>query len=219
MVEVAKPRRIPTQKRGEERVEQILDATADLVLKLGGDAITTNHIAKRAGVNVGTLYHFFSNKFEIFYALLARSLGKLETAVLAAASEPATTAAEWMDRIVDAHARIWLEEVGAVRLWAVVRSRTELWSLQEQYDDRVVAEYEAGLKRYCPHIPPSRRRSFARLIAVILSAVLDDAMEAPTRERKMLILEVRALLREYVGQGRGSARRERQSRSRGYGAA
>jgi AcrR family transcriptional regulator len=203
MATVAKLRRAPTQKRGEERVQQILDATADLALELGGDAVTTNHIAKRAGVNVGTIYHFFSNKFEIFCALLDRSLGRLETEVRAANSEPAASAAEWMERIVDAHVRIWLTEEGAIRLWVTTRNRPELRSLLERYDDCVVSEYVAGLKRYCPHIPPSRRRSFAQVVNTIMTAVLDEAIDASTiRERNTMVLELRTLLREYVERGR-----------------
>jgi AcrR family transcriptional regulator len=203
MAKVVKPRRAPTQKRGEERVQQILDAAADLALELGGDAVTTNHIAKRAGVNVGTIYHFFSNKFEIFCALLDRSLGRLEAEVRAATSEPAASAAEWMDRIVDAHVRIWLAEEGAIRLWVTTRNRSELRSLLERYDDCVVAEYVAGLKRYSPQIPPSRRRSFAQVANIIMTAVLDEAIDAPTtRERNMMVLEMRTLLREYVERGR-----------------
>ena len=68
----AKMRRKPTQQRGEERVQQILDATVELVLEIGTDSITTNHIARRADVNVGTVYHFFKDKFEIFRAVIGR---------------------------------------------------------------------------------------------------------------------------------------------------
>ena len=61
--------RIPVQKRGQQRVEAILDAAEAVFGEMGVDAATTNAIAERAGASVGSLYHFFANKDAILYAL------------------------------------------------------------------------------------------------------------------------------------------------------
>ncbi len=45
--------------------EKILDVTSKLIIKQGYKKTTTRQIIKEAGVNYGTLYHFFRDKEEI----------------------------------------------------------------------------------------------------------------------------------------------------------
>jgi AcrR family transcriptional regulator len=53
-------------------VEAILEATFQLLESDGLTNLTTNHIAERAGVSIGTLYQYFSDREEILYALSKR---------------------------------------------------------------------------------------------------------------------------------------------------
>ncbi len=55
-------------------VEAIYDATIQVLLKRGQDRLTTVHVAKRAGVSVGTLYQYFPNKQALLLALLERHM-------------------------------------------------------------------------------------------------------------------------------------------------
>jgi len=64
--------RAPVQKRGQQRVEAILDAAESVFGEMGVEAGTTNAIAERAGASVGSLYHFFANKDAILLALAER---------------------------------------------------------------------------------------------------------------------------------------------------
>jgi AcrR family transcriptional regulator len=57
-----RPRRAPRQRRAEDTVAILLDATERVVSKSGFHAATTNAIAKVAGVSIGTLYHYFPTK-------------------------------------------------------------------------------------------------------------------------------------------------------------
>lgn len=64
--------RAPVQKRGQQRVDAILDAAEAVFSEMGVEAGTTNAIAERAGASVGSLYHFFANKEAILQALTLR---------------------------------------------------------------------------------------------------------------------------------------------------
>ena len=67
-------RRIPRQIRAEETVSAILEAAAQ-VLEAGGLAgFTTNAVAERAGVSIGTLYQYFADKRAILVAAAQREL-------------------------------------------------------------------------------------------------------------------------------------------------
>src|SRR5258706_15921924 len=76
-----KPRKLPRQARSKATVDAIVEACARLLQ--GGDyaAVTTNHIAERAGVGIGTLYEFFPNKESIVAALAERRLAGLVAVV------------------------------------------------------------------------------------------------------------------------------------------
>ncbi|MDG4830321.1 TetR/AcrR family transcriptional regulator [Solwaraspora sp. WMMD1047] len=67
------PRRTPRQLRSRDTVEVLLEAAAQ-VFQREGYAATTNRIADRAGVSIGSLYQYFPNKNAILHALAERHL-------------------------------------------------------------------------------------------------------------------------------------------------
>jgi AcrR family transcriptional regulator len=75
------PRKAPRQSRSQATVKAILDATARILVERGFAAVTTNAVAERAGVSVGSLYQYFPNKDALVTALHARH-GKQMTAVI-----------------------------------------------------------------------------------------------------------------------------------------
>ena len=67
-------RRMPKQERARATVDAILEATAQLLVQDGPAVLSTNRIAKRAGVSVGTLYQYFPDKQAIVQALGEQTL-------------------------------------------------------------------------------------------------------------------------------------------------
>jgi AcrR family transcriptional regulator len=70
-------RKKPKQRRAEATVTAILDTAAQLLEEGGGREISTNHIAERAGVSIGTLYQYFSDKDEVLRRLAHREFGEI----------------------------------------------------------------------------------------------------------------------------------------------
>jgi AcrR family transcriptional regulator len=64
-----RPRRSPSQGRAQHTVAAIFEATGLLAAERGGEALTTNLIAERAGVSIGTLYQYFPTKEAIVEAM------------------------------------------------------------------------------------------------------------------------------------------------------
>jgi AcrR family transcriptional regulator len=75
------PRKLPKQGRSEATVEAILEAAAQVFQRHGYAAGTTNRIAERAGVSIGSLYQYFPNKDAILVALVHLHLAQ-STAML-----------------------------------------------------------------------------------------------------------------------------------------
>lgn len=66
-------RKTPRQQRSSFTVEMILEAATQL-LDAEGAGLTTNGIAERAGVSVGSIYQYFGDKQAIFDELARRHL-------------------------------------------------------------------------------------------------------------------------------------------------
>lgn len=66
------PRKIPAQARSRVTVDAIIQATTYILTEVGWDGLTTNAIAERAGVNIGSLYQYFPNKEAIIAELQRR---------------------------------------------------------------------------------------------------------------------------------------------------
>lgn len=70
-LELNSPRKKPIQRRSRETVRAVLQAAAYILVEEGHERATTNAIAERAGVNIGSLYQYFPNKNAIFAAVSA----------------------------------------------------------------------------------------------------------------------------------------------------
>lgn len=68
----------PQQKRGELRVDLILDAVEKILIEEGISGLTLTAVASRSGSAVGSLYRFFSNREQIINALVGRLRTSLE---------------------------------------------------------------------------------------------------------------------------------------------
>jgi len=73
------PRRLPRQERARATVAAITEAAGQLLVEGGYAKVSTNLIARRAGVSVGSLYQYFPNKEAIFAAILEGHAGEMKT--------------------------------------------------------------------------------------------------------------------------------------------
>jgi len=78
------PRKQPAQSRAAVTVQAILEGAATLLERQGLEGYTTNEIAARAGVSIGSLYQYFPNKDAVTIALIEREMVGMVDEVLAA---------------------------------------------------------------------------------------------------------------------------------------
>jgi len=82
-----KPRKTPSQGRSVETVNVILEATARILEERGLVGYTTNAVAERAGVSIGSLYQYFPGKDALTIALIEQESNVLLTEIGAATAE------------------------------------------------------------------------------------------------------------------------------------
>jgi AcrR family transcriptional regulator len=78
------PRKRPRQHRAHATVEAVLQAAVELLASQSYADVSTNRIAARAGISIGSLYQYFPNKDAIVVALFERHLQDVEAVVAGA---------------------------------------------------------------------------------------------------------------------------------------
>ena len=70
--------RMPTTDGARRTRDRVLSAALELFNERGSAAVTTNHVAARAGISPGNLYYWFSDKDEIVRELYAQFVAAYE---------------------------------------------------------------------------------------------------------------------------------------------
>ena len=70
--------RMPTTERARRTRDRVLSAALELFNERGSGAVTTNHVAARAGISPGNLYYWFGDKDEIVRELYAQFVAAYE---------------------------------------------------------------------------------------------------------------------------------------------
>lgn len=84
-----RPRKAPRQARAAATIDTILEGAAHILRRDGLGGLTTNHIAERAGVSIGSLYQYFPGKDAILAELIRRKRSVLLAAFQAVAADAA----------------------------------------------------------------------------------------------------------------------------------
>lgn len=137
------PRKSPSQSRSQKTVDYILEAAAHILEAQGFEGYTTNAIAERAGVSIGSLYQYFPGRDAVTVALIEQV-----TAGLIADVEAALT-------LADARAALRATIRAAVR--------------HQLRRPRLAHSLDFEERRLAAAIPPSRsaeliRRALARFL-------------------------------------------------------
>lgn len=184
------PRRRPLQARARERVERILDVTVELLASRELDALSTAEIARRAGVPIGSVYHYFPSKEAILAELADRKFREVD----AASAEHLRRDIERMswqralERSVDAVVSAFRSDPAYMTLWQVTRSSPAFRSVASASDERLAQSLE--LLPPLEALPPARRRLVVRSGIRTANAFIDWILETDDPRR------VAALLRE-----------------------
>lgn len=73
---LTKPRKYASQERSRATVDALIEATARILVKDGFEGASTNRIAEKAGVSVGSLYQYFPSKEALVAAVIQRHTGE-----------------------------------------------------------------------------------------------------------------------------------------------
>lgn len=194
--------RAPVQKRGQQRVDAILDAAEAVFSEMGVDAGTTNAIAERAGASVGSLYHFFANKDAILQALAERYAESMQSLLMQQLriDEPWVPLEVLFPQMIQAFACMDDVHPGYLAVCRATDSASGGKSqVSLQMESQMQVMVRTLLARRMPGIPHHEAARHAALSVVVVHASLDHAMsvEEPMRSG-MLAALVDMLVRHFT---------------------
>jgi len=95
-------RRHPREERTKEAIDDILEATAQILKQVGVHKATTELIAAHLGLSVGSLYQYFPNKIAVYEALMMRHFEHMAKAAFSLGRRlSGATADEFPDLVVE----------------------------------------------------------------------------------------------------------------------
>lgn len=143
-------RRAPLQQRSLVRDRQILDTTAELLEDVGFDSLTTILIARKLGISVGTLYHYYPNKHAILHALAGQWLEEVEKALDEIERWKLTdmSLGGFVEQLIDRQHSVYREQQGILHLVQAMFSVPELRELDQRHDALVIARMSSAFVRY-----------------------------------------------------------------------
>jgi AcrR family transcriptional regulator len=160
-----RPRKAPSQVRSHHTVDALLEATARILVTRGWVGLTTNHVAVRAGVSVGTLYEWFPSKEALVAAVVDRHLEHAE-----------------------AHLRAKVATL-TPRITMPALSRALATVMVELHEDD--PRLHRALTEEIPHPPATRARIAAlehEMVTALSSVLRARGIERPVVAAKMIVL-------------------------------
>ncbi len=190
-----KPRKTPRQQRSTETVNVILEAAARILERHGLDGFTTNAVAERAGVSIGSLYQYFPSKEALTATLIRRETTTLIENATAALDEASGRAA--LLKLIAAAVKHQLRRPVLARLLDFEEARLPLGKETRDVTDRLAAIIAEVLRR--PDLPPQPdiEVASADMIALV-KGLIDAAGQRGEVEPKSLEGRVRRAVFGYL---------------------
>ncbi|WP_428261482.1 TetR/AcrR family transcriptional regulator [Haliangium sp.] len=195
-------RRQPRQERAAVTVDALLQATAELLVHDGYERTTTNHIARRAGVSIGSLYHYFGSKDALVVGLIERHFAGVEAIITESLAD--TGDESFRDQVSDLIRALVRADRSAPALRYVIMSelpRVGSFAIIDTFSARIETQVAAALETYRSELRPSSPLLAAQIIVRATSGLMQSTLrrdpaliDDPAFEAELLALILRYLL-------------------------
>ena len=137
------------QGRSKQRSKQIIDATSELLERVGIDDLNTILIAKEVGISIGSLYHYFPNKHAILYAMGMRWLDEIEGVLNEFDSWDIENIPldQLVDDMLSTNFKVYKKQKAVLTLVQAMFSVPELRELDEKHDEMMISTFARLFKR------------------------------------------------------------------------
>ena len=179
---LARRRRRPTQERAHATVDAICGAAAEMIEEGGITTLTTNEVARRAGVSITAVYAYFPDKWAIVHELFDR-FEHARAAELGDLYQQFVTTDDWagiIDELWDRMARFRIETAAGVALRQAMLGSPQLAELDRDGSVRAATDFAAAICRRNPAVDPEVAYHAAWVISLAAGPLIDDSVRDGT---------------------------------------
>lgn len=194
-------RRQPRQARSQERVSQILDVAEQMFISEGYEATTTNAIAARAKVPIGSLYQFFPDKAAILQALTMRYMELLQQRFteMHTAETLELPLPVYVDQVIDAVDQFFSDCPGYHAIFMQVQGiMPELEAIETAADAQLIQELAVSLSFRHSNQEQANYDAIAFVLVKAIGTLLWLALSQEQSFRQQLMAEVKRLTLSYL---------------------
>ena len=193
-------RKLPTQARSRARVADILKAAATLLGEVGYDGLSTNLVAERAQVPVGSIYQFFDGKDDIVAALVEQFQDRIHRLVSDQldAGAAAQDRRAFIARLVDGIAGIQAEAQAFVCVFSGSQSHPRFDGLARALRRTLTGHLDRVFAEAFPHLPDDDRARMLAAWSDITGAMIANIDRSRPGERGKLLEELKTILGAYL---------------------
>jgi AcrR family transcriptional regulator len=196
-------RRQPQQKRGQQRVEKILVAAAEVFAEAGFAAATIQQIADRANTAVGSIYQFFPDKLTIFHALFTKHLQQvdiIETEFFKGAID--APIAQKIDEYLDPYISYFEQPIPrCILIQAYLQPIEGLVELMAALPDRALRQIDKHANLYRqrnPNLSVAKSKLLAEVLQHMCTSLFLHAIQSDREHRQELYAEIKNVLYVYL---------------------
>jgi AcrR family transcriptional regulator len=190
-------RRKPRQVRSQERVNRILDVSEELFISQGYATTTTNAIAARAQVPIGSLYQFFPDKAAILQALAVR-YGNLLYQQLTAIDEQLPLL-DYINQAIDTTYRFFSDNPGYHAVFMEVQGTIrELEKIDEAADARLTQNLAESLAKRSHNLAALDCQAIAFVMVKTIGNLLWLSLNQEKTFQQRLLIETKRLVSSYL---------------------
>ena len=169
----------PSQARGKERVRLILASALELFREHGIEEVTTNDIAERARIPIGSLYRYYPNKDSITKAIIDLYAEDVVTSFREISKNPMIKYMSWEEVITilldswASYSRLNGSFSFLFAIWANPRLNQETRSSQAKF----LTEFSKVLKKRHPKLKPRQALICFNLSIVAVKMAINEEDE------------------------------------------
>ena len=196
MPRILAPRNLPMQQRALEKREMILSVTAKLLGTVGQDDLTTILIANKTGISVGTLYHYFPNKYSILFALSQRWLNEIDYALddIDNFSLKDVSLRDFTNYSIDRMLNVYTDQEGILPLVQLMSGVPELKELDEEHDEKIILTMSKIFNRLSISSNPLTLSRLSQTWLEVTHAILLIAITSKKDDKKSILSDLKHMI-------------------------
>ena len=195
-----KTRRFPQQKRAQKRIDEILLTTARLLKKVGLDDLTTVMIAQELDISVGSVYHYFPNKFSILYAIGEQWLSEMSIVLDTVETWDLEElgVAGFVESYCDEMLKTYRQQIAVLPLVQAMFSVPELRELDERHDEVIITCIMEVCRKLSPQTSKGELNRIGRLILEVSHALFVVIIEQNKSRGAKTLADLKGILTYYL---------------------